>query len=111
MKSKNKVILFIFLFFGFFIYSDNNENTYLIDFASVKLSSNYTKETLIHQKIKIENEKGKKFSHLQIPFDAEREKVRFIEGFTLLPTGKKIKITSKDIKIVTPAEFTEYSSL
>ncbi|HOK56343.1 MAG TPA: DUF3857 domain-containing transglutaminase family protein [bacterium] len=111
MSCKYRIILFIFLFFSFFIHANNSENIYLIDFASVKLSSNYTKETLIHQKIKIENEKGKKFSHLQIPFDSEREKVKFIEGYTILPSGKKIKITSQDIKIVIPAEFTEYSSL
>ncbi|MCM8785098.1 MAG: DUF3857 and transglutaminase domain-containing protein [Candidatus Omnitrophica bacterium] len=83
----------------------------MIDFASVKVNSNYTRETFIHQKIEIGNEKGRKFSHLQIPFDSEREKIKFIEGQTILPSGKKIKITSNDIKIVTPAEFTEYSSL
>jgi hypothetical protein len=110
MLRKNKVILFIFFLFCFFIHS-NNENVYLIDFASVQLFPDYKRETLIHQKIKIENEKGKKFGHLQIPFDSERERIRFIEGFTILPNGKKLKITSEDIKIVTPAEFTEYSSL
>jgi len=110
MLRKNKVILSIFFLFCFFIHS-NNENVYLIDFASVQLFPDYKRETLIHQKIKIENEKGKKFGHLQIPFDSERERIRFIEGFTILPNGKKLKITSEDIKIVTPAEFTEYSSL
>jgi hypothetical protein len=110
MLRKNKVILFIFFLFCFFIHS-NNENVFLIDFASVQLFPDYKRETLIHQKIKIENEKGKKFGHLQIPFDSERERIRFIEGFTILPNGKKLKITSEDIKIVTPAEFTEYSSL
>ncbi|MCM8817996.1 MAG: DUF3857 domain-containing protein [Candidatus Omnitrophica bacterium] len=103
---------FLFIFFIFICFAqENKETVYLIDFAEVKVFPNYTKETFIHQKIKIESEKGKKLSHLQIPYDSEREKVKFIEGYTLLPNGKKINITSKDIKIVTPAEFTEYTSL
>ncbi|MFN4227304.1 MAG: DUF3857 domain-containing protein [Candidatus Ratteibacteria bacterium] len=110
MNYKKKLKFFLFYFFFYlFLYCD--ENAYLIDFASVKLNPNYTKETFVHQKIEIGNEKGKKFGHLQIPFDSEREKVKFIEGQTILPNGKKIKITPNDIKIVTPAEFTEYSSL
>ena len=110
MMYKQKLInFFFFYFFCFFLYC--SENIYLIDFAYVKVNPNYTKETFIHQKIKIGNEKGKKFSHLQIPFNSEREKIKFIEGQTLLPNGKKIKIKPDDIKIVTPAEFTEYSSL
>lgn len=104
--------LFLFILFPVFIcFSQEEGVTYLIDFASVKIYKNYNKETLIHQKIKIESEKGKKFAHLQIPFDSEREKIIFIDGHTTLLSGKKIKITKDDIKIVTPAEFTEYSSL
>jgi transglutaminase-like putative cysteine protease len=94
-----------------FSHPNNEEIVYLVDFAYVKVFHDYSKETLIHQKIKINGEKGKKLSHLQIPFDSEREKVKFVEGYTLLPNGKKITITEKDIKIVTPAEFTEYTSL
>jgi len=111
MKKLLCSVIFIFLTVFCFSQSNNEEIIYLVDFASVKLYPNYSKETLIHQKIKINGEKGKKLSHLQIPFDSEREKVKFIEGYTLLPNGKKIEITEKDIKIVTPAEFTEYTSL
>ncbi|MCM8804054.1 MAG: DUF3857 domain-containing protein [Candidatus Omnitrophica bacterium] len=104
--------IFVFLFFQILIcFAQQESVTYLIDFASVKVYKNYNKETLIHQKIKIESEKGKKFAHLQIPFDSDREKIIFIDGYTITPSGKKIKITKDDIKIVTPAEFTEYSSL
>jgi len=107
-----RIVIFFLISFIFICFSEGNiETVYLIDYASVKVLPNYTKETFIHQKIKIETEKGKKLAHLQIPFDSEREKIKFIEGYTLLPNGKKINITSKDIKIVTPAEFTEYTSL
>ena len=111
MKKLIWGVFFIFLVNISFSFTNNEEIIYIVDFASVKLFPNYNKETLVHQKIKINGEKGKKLSHLQIPFDSEREKVKFIEGYTLLPNGKKIKITKKDIKIVTPAEFTEYTSL
>ena len=111
MKRLFSVVFFILSVIFSFSQTNNEEIIYLIDSASVKLLPDYSKETLIHQKIKINGEKGKKLSHLQIPFDSEREKVKFIEGNTLLPNGKKIKITEKDIRIVTPAEFTEYTSL
>jgi len=111
MKKLIWGVFFIFVVNISFSFTNNEEIIYIVDFASVKLFPNYNKETLVHQKIKINGEKGKKLSHLQIPFDSEREKVKFIEGYTLLPNGKKIKITKKDIKIVTPAEFTEYTSL
>ena len=111
MKKLIWGVFFIFLVNISFSFTNNEEIIYIVDFASVKLFPNYNKETLVHQKIKINGEKGKKLSHLKIPFDSEREKVKFIEGYTLLPNGKKIKITKKDIKIVTPAEFTEYTSL
>lgn len=111
MKKFIGFLLFFFFIFNCFSYENNESAIYLIDFASVKVFPNFSKETLIHQKIKINGEKGKKLGHLQIPFDSEREKLEFIEGWTLLPNGKKIEITKKDIKVVTPAEFTEYTSL
>lgn len=111
MKKFIGFLLFFFFIFNCFSYENNESAIYLIDFGSVKVFPNFSKETLIHQKIKINGEKGKKIGHLQIPFDSEREKLEFIEGWTLLPNGKKIEITKKDIKVVTPAEFTEYTSL
>lgn len=111
MKKFIGFLLFFFFIFNCLSYENNESAIYLIDFASVKVFPNFSKETLIHQKIKINGEKGKKLGHLQIPFDSEREKLEFIEGWTLLPNGKKIEITKKDIKVVTPAEFTEYTSL
>ncbi|MCM8806404.1 MAG: DUF3857 domain-containing protein [Candidatus Omnitrophica bacterium] len=106
-----KSLIFLFLIYSLFCFPTENETVYLLDFASVKVYLNYTTETLVHQKIRIGDEKGKKFSHLRIAFNSEREKIEFIEGYTILPNGKRITITQKDIKIVTPAELTKYSSL
>lgn len=111
MKRFKGIILFFFFSISFIHAQLNEGSIYLFDYASVKLSPDFKKETLVHQKIQILSEKGKKLAHLQIYFDAEREKVRFLKGYTITPSGKKIEVKNKDIRIVTPAEFTEYTSL
>jgi len=111
-----KVFLFI-LFIPFLIFPQEKSfhssegAVFILDKATTKLFSTGVIETTIHQKINIVGEKGKKFAELQIPFDSERQKVKINFAYTITPENKVLKISSKDIKIVTPAELVEFAVL
>ncbi len=111
-----KFLIISFIFFSFCLFSQNNfyqgnSSVFLLDYAKVKVSSNFKKTSLIHQKIKIIGQEGKKFAELRIPFDSERQKVRIISAFTITREGKKLKVSKNNIRTVTPAELTEYTAL
>ncbi|MCD6408316.1 DUF3857 domain-containing protein, partial [bacterium] len=103
--------MFLFLFPNYLLGAGNEGAIFLIDYAKVKVKRDGKRTTLIHQKIKITGEKGRKFAELRIPFDSERQKVKLIKGITITSSGKTLKVSQKDIKIVTPAELTEYTAL
>ena len=112
-----KLWFFVFFSFIFYVFPQNNfsydeeSSVYLLDYAKVEVDSNFKSKTLIHQKIKIIGQKGKRFAELRIPYDADRQKVKIISALTITPEGKILKATKENIKIVTPAELTEYTAL
>jgi hypothetical protein len=115
-KSSFYIVLFSILFITS-LFSENNFSfsdegaVFLIDAADVELKPDYKTITEIHQKIKITGEKGKKFAELKIPFDSQRQEVKIESAFTLTSGNRKLEVTPKDIKEVTPAELTEYTAL
>ena len=104
------------IFFSFCLFSQDSfyqgdSSIFLLDYAKVEVSPDFKNVSLIHQKIKIIGQKGKKFGELRIPFDSERQKVRIISAFTITREGKKIKVSRNNIRTVTPAKLTEYTAL
>jgi len=114
-----RIFRFLFISFVFslcYVFSQNSfylgdSSVFLLDYAKVEVKSSFKKNTLIHQKIKIIGQEGKKFGELRIPFDSERQKVKIISAFTITSEGKKLKVSKNNIRIVTPAELTEYTAL
>jgi len=111
-----KFLIISSAFISFCIFSQNDfyhgdSSVFLLDYAKVEVTPGFKKTSLIHQKIKIIGQEGKKFGELRIPFDSERQKVRIISAFTITPEGKKLKVSKSNIRTVTPAKLTEYTAL
>jgi len=116
MRKKKTFLLISFSFvlfplFAFSLESGNEGAIFLLDKAITQIYPTEKIETTVHQKIKIVGERGKKFAELEIPYDNERQKVRILKAFTITPEGKTIKVSSKNIKVVTPAHLTEFTPL
>ncbi|HOK80678.1 MAG TPA: DUF3857 domain-containing protein [bacterium] len=92
------------------IFSDKG-SVYLLDEADVQVFTSGASITTIHQKILITGEKGKQHGTLQIPFDAERQKVEILKATTITPENKTFAVRKSDIRIITPAELSSYSVL
>lgn len=119
MKTSRYYFISLFFIFLFPFLTPSQENTYhsgegsvfILDKAITEVYPSGKVETIIHQKIKIVGEKGKKFGELQISFDAERQRVRIISAHTITADKKILKVSSKSIKTVTPAELVQFATL
>jgi len=84
---------------------------YLLDSGDVKVWPDGSSRTVVRQEIFITGENGRRFGLLQIPYDADRQKVDIVEAKTVAPDGKIIPVDSARIRIVTPAELAPFTVL
>ena len=109
------IITFLTLFLFHPLFSDSLIENYgaifLLDKATTQVYNSGKVETLIHERIKITGEKGRKFAELKIPFDSTRQRVKVITAFTKTSRGKILHVSSKNRRVVTPAELTKFAPL
>jgi len=86
-------------------------SVYLLDEADVQVFTSGASVTTVHQKILITGEKGKQHGTLQIPFDAEIQKIEILKAITITEENKILAVKKSDIRIITPAELSSYSVL
>ena len=84
---------------------------YLLDKATRIIRRDGSSELIIHQIIRINKERGRKFAEVQIPYNEAFQKVRIDFAHTITREGKRIKVKKNGIHTITPASLTPYTAL
>ena len=84
---------------------------YLLDQAIRTIHSDGSSELMVHQIIKICQERGRKFAEVQIPYNEAFQKVRIDFACTITREAKIIKVKRDAIHTVTPASLAPYAAL
>ncbi len=134
MKNKSRKLTFLFSFLLFFsgcvtlpkhslrqnfpvVITDVSQKypqagaVYLLDEATRIIHSDGSSELIVHQRIKICQERGKRFAEVQIPYDEVFQKVKIDFAWTITRGKKIVKVKRDAIHTVTPASLAPYAAL
>ncbi len=79
----------------------------ILDSTDIEIRNNLTARIRVHKIIEITSENGSGLAEISVPVN-DYMKIEDIEGYTLLPGGRKVKIKSSDIRSASTAQIREF---